>query len=331
MAQFFDGYEQFRTTDIPNGPMSMAKYITRGPLSAGGGRLGNSIGISTLNSAYERDWTWSGDTLTIGFACQQFNQRGALFGVKIGDETGVDVPHIVAYTDPTSALITLQSGVDQLEVGYVTPLPGRWYYYEVVMNRTTKVIQVWVNGKADVAYTLPNEIAAAATIRLVFNPFDMMAGVVDFIEDAKIFDDMYARDGGRLGAIQISGRLPNKDKDKQWGVSSPDPAGPHWAMVGVLPPDVNNRFVYTGTNNYHDSYTSGDPLPDNGNIISQGLIALVRKATADPVTIIANINGDTVNMSNIGRGWEYRYTLFSASGYDKASIEAAEFGVRSQL
>jgi hypothetical protein len=47
--------------------------------------------------------------------------------------------------------------------------------------------------------------------------------------------------------------------------------------------------------------------------------------------VIANIDGNTVTMSNISRGWEYRYTLMSPNGYDKAGIEAAEFGVRSVI
>ncbi|EEN0389526.1 hypothetical protein CVQ90_20410 [Salmonella enterica subsp. enterica serovar Bareilly] len=335
MASYFDGYEQFRSTDTSNPGtfMRLAGYTVRGAISAGLGRLPASIGLYTLNSAYERDWTWGGDTLTIGFACKQ-QARGALFGLKVGDATGRDVPHVVVYTDPVSALVTIQTGPDQSEVGYVTPIPTRWYYYEVVMNRATKVIEVFVNGKSDVAYTLPDVIAASAVVRMVFNPFDMLPSFpadANYKEDTKVFDDMYAQDGGRLGAIQISGRLPDGDRDTEWGVAGPNPTAAHNQMVGRLPPDMANMYIYTGTNDRHDSFVSSAKLPDNGAILAQGLIALVRKATADPVSIIANIDSHTVTLSNIGRNWEYRYAQFTTSGYDRAAIEAAEFGVRSVI
>lgn len=331
---FYDGYEQFRTTETPTATMTWAGYRVRGDLSAGAGRLATSIGITTLSSAYERDWTWAGDVLTVGFACRQA-ARGPLFGLKVGDMTGRNTDFMLVYIDPISALVTIETGNDQKEIGYVTPLPGRWYYYEVVMNRATRVVQVYVNGKADAEYQIPEPIASAATVRMVFNPFDMMPTSwpeeYPYIEDNKTFDDMYARDGGRLGAVQISGRLPSGDRDKEWGISSSNPAGPHYPMVGTLPPAVNDRFIYTGTNDRHDSYISNFTLPDDGAILAHGLVTLVRKATADPVSVIANIDGNTVTMSNIKRGWEYRYTLMSTSGYDKAAIEAAEFGVRSVI
>lgn len=334
MAQFFDGYEQFRTIESPTETMTWAGYKVRGQLSAGSGRLPSSIGITTLNSAYERDWTWAGDTLTVGFACKQI-ARGPLFGLKVGDTGGRNTNFMLVYIDPVSALVTIDTGLDRSDVGYVTPLPNRWYYYEVVMNRATRVVQVFVNGKADVEFQIPVELTSAPTVRMVFNPYDMMPTnwpeEKPYIEDTKIFDDMYAQDGGRYGAIQISGRLPSGDRAKEWGTSAADVSGPHYLMVGVLPPDVNDRFIYTGTNDRHDSFISGGTLPDDGAILSHGVVALVRKATADPVSVIANIDGNTVTMSNISRAWEYRYTLMSPNGYDKAGIEAAEFGVRSVI
>lgn len=334
MAQFFDGYEQFRTVDSPSSAMGWAGYTVRGDISAGGGRIGSSVALITLKSAFEREWAWGGDLLTVGFACRQA-ARGPIFGLKAGAATGRDNPFILAYVDPVSALVTLTTGDDLSDVGYVTPLPGRWYFYEFEINRAAKTVQVFVNGKADVSYPLPDQIAASASVRMVFNPFDMMPGGFPsdspYIEDAKTFDDMYAQDGGRIGPIQISGRLPTGDRTTEWGTSSSDPSGAHFSMVGTLPPSVSDRFIYTGTTDKTDSFISAQTLPDNGAIISQGVIALVRKSTADPVSVIANVDGNAVSMDNISRKWEYRYTLMPAGGYDKTAIEAAEFGVKSVI
>lgn len=335
MAQFFDGFEQFRTLDkeTPAAYMKMAGYSTRGVLTTGQGRIGRSICLFTLASAFERKWAWSGDTITVGFACMQ-QKRGALFGFKVGDETGRDVPSTTIYTDPQTGLVTIRNQNGDLDIGYVTPLPKRWYYYEISANRNTGVVTVQVNGKDDVAFTLDADVKAASEITLVFNPFDMLPSFpaeANYEEDTKQYDDMYVQDGGRLGPIQISGRLPSGDVAIGWNVSDEDPAYPHNRMVGVLPPDPSNRFIFTGVNDVYDAFNSSDALPDNGAIIAQGLVTLVRKATSDPVSVIANIDGNTVTMSNIGRQWEYRYTLLSPAGYDKTSIEAAIFGVRSVI
>lgn len=338
MAQFFDGFEQFRTLEdeSPASFMKMAGYTTRGNITAGQGRIGMSVCLFVMSSAFERKWTWAGDTITVGFACMQ-QKRGALFGFKVGDATGFDVPNTSIYTDPQTGFVTIRNSDGLSDIGYVTPLPKRWYYYEISANRNTGVVTVRVNGKDDVEFTLDAAVKAATEITLVFNPFDMMPafppdpqGTVP-VEDAKQYDDMYIQDGGKLGPIQITGRLPSGDVATGWSVSDDDPAYAHNRMVGILPPDPNNRFIFTGVNDVYDAFKSNNNLPDNGAIIAQGLVTLVRKATSDPVSIIANIDGNTVTMSNIGRQWEYRYTLLSAAGYDKTSIEAAVFGVRSVI
>lgn len=327
MAEFFDGFEQFRTGDkIPlTDFMGMAGYITRGELSSGAGRLSASNAIFTSVSQFAKEWVWDGDTITIGFAAQQ-NGRTALFGIRMGDSPGKDVPHVLVFTDVDSALINVTDG-DTLEVGYVTPLKSRWYYYEVVLTRSTRTIEIYVNGKRDVEYTLPDIFAQTSTMQFVFNPYDMLPSG-QMVENV-IYDDMYIRDGGRLGPIQISGRYPTSDVTSEWNPA--EEGGTHFSQVGTMPPEPNDRFIFTAESDKLDTFKSTWKLPDDGRIISHGLVTLVRKATADPVSIVANIDSNTVTMANIGRSWEYRYTLFPAGGYNKSSIEAATFGVKSQL
>lgn len=335
--QFFDGYEQFRTGDNPGTYMRMAGYEASGVIGAGGGRQGNSTALYCLNSWFSRDWTWSGNTVSFGVAVMQTG-RGALFSLAVGED------YITCYTDPVSGLVTLRwkpvnpgaPSDTEATVGYVTPIPGRWYYYEATIDRAAKTLTVFVNGKQDVSFTIPTPIIDAPTFSIIMNPWHHMPWPVmpegqKYTETTRVFDDSYVQDGGRIGAIQISGRLPSSDIQRQWGVSSADPTSAHYVMVGTLPPDTTNRFIYTGENNKTDLFKSSGTLPDTGAIISQGIVALVRKATADPVSIIAKVDGQAVTFSNIGRSWEYRYAVMSASGYDKTAIEAATFGVTSQL
>lgn len=329
MAEFYDGFEQFRTDETKPVTyfLDMAKYISRGNLESGAGRLSNSVALFTKSSSFEREWVWAGDTITIGFACRQ-SIRDPIFGIRMGEDIGTEVPHVLVHIDRESALVTVTDG-ETKEVGYVTPLPNRWYYYEVVLTKSTRTIEVFVNGKKDVTFTLPAIFAQSSTMRFVFNPYDLSPNWVTPAD--VVFDDLYIRDAGRLGPIQISGRLPTEDISREWMVSSEDPAGAHWAMVGTMPPNPNDKFIFTAENAKLDSFKSNVKLPDAGRIIAHGLVALVRKATADPVTIVASIDGNTVSMANINRSWEYRYTLFPAGAYDKAAIEGATFGVKTNL
>lgn len=329
MARFFEGFEQFRVAEdqTPTYFMKMAGYRTRGEIATGTGRIGLSAALYLDVSAFEREWAWDGDAVTIGFAVRQ-QHRGPLFAVMAGEGDSLAVPHTLFYTDPETGFVTIKNQDGSSEIGYVTPLPNRWYYYEITLLRAGRVATVRVNGKIDVAFDIDPAITAASSFRLVFNPFFLMARVED---DTKQFDDVYIQDGTPLGPIQITGRLPSGDRAREWIGSDEDPLYPHNRLVGIVPPEPSDRFIFTAENDKHDSFVASATLPDDGEILAQGVVALVRKATADPVSIIANVDSNTVTMSNISKAWEYRYALVSAEGYDKTSIEAAEFGVRSVI
>lgn len=333
--EFFDGFEQFRTGDqiATNTYLNRAGYVAVGTIGSGIGRLPGSTGLYTLNSRIDRQIVWATDTLSIGFACQQ-SDRGALIAIKLSNDAMPADPHTIVYTDPESSLVTIRNTDQSTNVGYITPLKKRWYYYELTLTKSTGKISVSVNGKPDVDFDLDPAIAAAASPIISLNPYNLMPAFppeAEYKEDGKIFDDMYIRDGAKLGPVQITGRLPTSDVKTEWQVSTETGSGPHFLQVGQLPPDMNNRFIFTAENGKTDSFKSLALLPENGTLISQGVIALVRKATADPVSIVANIDNNTVNISNVGRNWEYRYTLMPVTGYDIAAVQAAEFGVRSDL
>lgn len=311
MTILIDGFEQFRETDRPETFMRMAGYVVQGAVATAGGHKSNSQSLACYRSSFSRTWTF-GAVLSIGFAVK-FTDRGGLISVAAGTTT------LACFTDPTTALINLGN-----EVGYVTPLKDRWYYIEMVLDKAANTATIFVNGKPDVASALPADIQAASDITIRFNPYDAVEP--DF--GTRNYDDMYINDGARLGPIQITTRLPDGDRDTEWGVAG---STSHNGAVGKLPPEVLDRFIYSFTDNAHDSFVSSQALPDAGAIMNIGLITLLRKATSDPLTVEVNIDSHTANLANIGRDWSYRYTIMGSNGYDASSIVASEFGVRVKL
>lgn len=333
--EFFDGFEQFRTGDkiATNSLLAMAGYAAFGEIGSGIGRLPGSTSMYTLTSRIEKTWTWSGDTLSIGFACRQAG-RGGLLSLKLDPQANGLDPHTVVYNDPLTGLVTIRNTDHAEEVGYVTPLKQRWYYYEFVITRSTSTMVVFVNGKEDVRFGIDPAITAAANVIITLNPFNFMTFFppeAEYKEAGMLFDDLYIRDGGRLGPVQISGRLPTADVSTEWNVSTASGTGLHFLQVGMLPPDLANRFIFTAENGKLDSFKSLGTLPENGDLISHGVIALVRKATADPVSVVTNVNDTTVTIDNVGRKWEYRYTLMSVDGWSIEDVQSAVFGVRSVI
>lgn len=333
--EFYDGFEQFRTGDkiATNTLLAMAGYSTLGEINSGLGRLPGSTSMYTMTSRIDKEWTWSGDKLTIGFACRQAG-RGGLLSLKLDPQATSLDPHVVVYNDPTSGLVTIRNTDKSEEVGYVTPLKQRWYYYEFVLSKSTGTMTVFVNGKEDVAFAIDPAIVASANVIITMNPFNFMRFFPpenEYVEMGMLFDDLYIRDGDRIGPVQISGRLPTADVSTEWNVSTTSGTGLHFLQVGLLPPDLPNRFIFSAENDKLDSFKSLGSLPENGELISHGVIALVRKATADPVSIIANVNNNTVTIDNVDRKWTYRYTLMPTSGWSLSDVESAVFGVRTVI
>lgn len=309
---FIDGFEQFRGIERPESYFRMASYIIDGSLAIGTGRKPSSSAIILQRSSLKREWRMTGSVFAFG-AAVFFTERGGILSVKGDDD------ELVCWCDPVTGLVNLGN-----EVGYVNPLKSRWYYFEMVIDRTAGTASVYVNGKLDVTCPLPAGLQGSAVQTVRMNPYNIVAN--DF--GNRVYDDFYMQDGGRLNPIQVTTRMPTGDRKREWGVAG---AASHNGAVGVLPPDLLDRFIYTDINDAQDTFISGDLLPDQNPLISLGTITLLRKATVDPLSVEVNIDSQVQTLSNIGRDWTYRYSVMSSSGYDATSILGAEFGVRLKL
>lgn len=312
MATHIDGFEQFNGDRGP-ALMRMAGYQA-GDITIVGGRKGNSRAISCYRNSFTRSWTMAGNLLSIGFAVN-YTTRGPLFGIGFGGN------NLYLWVDPNTGLLNIGTGWNAGTPGYVNPLLNRWYYIELVMDKTANTATIFLNGKQDVSIALPSFITG--TMTLTYNPFGMMPSPGDY--GTRIFDDIYITDGPRIEPIQVSTRNPTGDGQyTDWSYAG---TGTRWQAVS---PPINelDKFIYTAVDQNRNSFVSSSPLPDSNPVKYLQLITLFRKATSDPMSLDFNIDDQAQRESNISRDWTFRYTPFDPSGYDAASLSSAEFGVK---
>lgn len=312
MAIFFDGFEQFDKAPSATELMRRAGYTCDGGgIGSGVKPGGRCLALLTGYDPVTRPWYMAEDVLTVGLAVK-FDERGGLFWVS----AGTDKLAISGSTD--TGLLYIGT-----EPGYVLPGKNRWYYFELVMDATQGTATLFVNGKPDIVVPLPSGFAQGANVIVGLEAGGDPNGIPHGVQ----YDDYYIKDGDRLNAVQIATRFPTSQQAAEWHVMSEVENQPNWEAVGTLPVELLDRFIYSDVDGAQDQYQSDTQLPDNNPVLHLGLVTLVRKATSDPITVTVNIDGATEELTTLKRDWEYRYSVFDATGYDESSVESAVFGV----
>lgn len=310
MATFIDGFEQFAGDRGP-ALLRMAGYLV-GNVTVVGGRKAGSRALSTYRSSFQRNWQMAGNTLSIGFAVK-YDSRGPLVAIGSGGN------NLYMWVDPVTGLLNMGTGLTAGTPGYVNPLLNRWYYVEMVINKTANTVTAFVNGKQDISIPVPAFITGALVV--TYNPWGL------FTDDygTRIYDDIYITDGARIEPIQVTTRNPTADGQKtDWSFVG---AATRWQAVS---PPINelDKFIYSAIDGNENTFISAGGLPDSNPIKFLQLITLFRKATSDPMSLDFNIDAQVKREANITRDWTFRYTMFDAAGYDAGNIGLAEFGVK---
>jgi hypothetical protein len=315
MAIFIDGFEQFNG-DRTAALMRMAGYQV-GAVSIVAGRKGTSRAISCYRSSFSREWQLSTNITTVGFAVK-FDARGPLASISVAANK------LYVWVDRTTGLVNMGTSLDQANPGYANPLLNRWYYVELQVDVSGGLVTLFINGKADSSVAVPNFLTGTVVVTL--NPWDLMTDPQDF--GTRLFDDLYITDSARLEPIQVTTRSPTADGSKtDWSFAG---ATSRWAAVA---PPINelDKFIFTAVDGAQNTFISAAAMPDSNPIRFLQLITMFRKATSDPMSIDFNIDNQVVREANIARTWTFRYTMFSASGYDTGNISSAQFGAKMIL
>jgi len=229
------------------------------------------------------------------------------------------------------------AGIEILGVrGASVPIRNVWYYYEIEIDKTAGKIRLYVNDTLDMTIDLPAGAAALTTYALSWQAEN---GAV------AAFDDLYLLDGDAAGGSTLTTRLkpisvplrkPTADVDVNWIGSAP---GPHWPLVGLLPPS-SGSYVRSAESGAQDLYSSSTPLPAGAGtvdapILAVGVIALAQKSDLDNrqlgLVVGAVGNQKEVIDTTLSTSLEYSYGVFEKAPGDVAwtaeNVLSTPFGI----
>lgn len=262
MIRIMDGFEQFTGLQGAGfiSALETAGYVTTGSLQLldGANELTKAvaIGSSASDGTLTRTVVSTSDIVSIGFAYRADKARGPIVTIKN-----------LLTLDWTSTVAI--GGVE----GVALPLLATWYYFEIVVNKAARRIQVYINNGLDLDIVLPEDSLAMSSFEVTWSG----------LRDQKLIDDFVVVDSNtgkymdRIGPTKVTLRLPMYDKLTEW---SPSEAGNHFSLVDNLPPEPL-KFIQSNVSGARDSFLSDTPLPDDGEIMAVGMVVLGRKSDID--------------------------------------------------
>jgi len=293
-------------------------WVAVGRVSGASAFIGVSVSPPTTIS---RTFSTTANRLVIGFA-HRATARGRI--LEIAGLLTMDWPR----------------GIEILGVeGTAVPIRNVWYYYEILIDKASNKIELWINDHLDLTVPLP---AAAQTMTDYVIRWQAENGAVARIDDLILLDS--DDNGGtlelvdRIGPVQIPILRPTEDVITEFEVVPPGSPN-HWSVVGQLPPSTSS-FIRSSVSGKKDIFTSSDPLPEDAGtedvpIFAVGIMALAQKSDLDARQlglVIGTGEGQREIIDDeLATTWEYSLGVFEKgpadAPWDETNIEALPFGV----
>lgn len=215
-------------------------------------------------TSIKRVFTTTGSRVVIGFA-HRSTARGRI--LSITDVLNLDWPAQISMLDT---------------VGTAIPARNVWYYYEIVIDKTSLIVELYINNVLDISAPLPAPAAAMNSFEISWIAEN---GALTRLDDMYLLDNMSPNLEtlvDRIGPIQIPLRLPDTDVVTEWETAS---GTVHWPQVGLLPPSQES-FIRSNVLGKQDLFTSTTELPEEAGtedapIFAVGLVALAQKGDID--------------------------------------------------
>lgn len=324
MTIFIDGFEQFKNAQPLIEKLTRAGYAPgfNGAVAMANGRRANTQAFQTTDGVVRRTWPWTGRYFSTGAAIMMQN-RGNLMTLTLGSEK------VVAWIDIAQGLPMLNT-----VAGGSMPWTKTWYYIELLVDRTLSRASLWLNGRLEVDGLAISPSAAAAeeiTVSWGTQHPGIPMGNIPLNGGIVLYDDVYIRDGARLGPLAVTTRFPTSSGPVAWE-PSPDAPNNHEA-VSLIPPKELDVNVSAATPGATDYYQSTATLPNGNTIVVTGLCVLARKAPALDARLGLFIQGNGVapraGAIDLEATWKTRYLTFDQQLTDtQPGIEGASFGIK---
>lgn len=311
MAVFIDGFEQFK--DDPMGLLPLADY-SAGQVFTATGRAPESSGLGVpegaLRRSFERDG--AGGVVSAGVAAQFSGRAGdffALNGFAIG-------------ASPVTGRLQF-GGIE----GKAIPAEGVYYYYEIELDPVGETATVFINGKEEGSVPYASAIPAEVEVKLAAAYESPTAPGADGRHYPVLFDDLYVKDGARLGPIEILTQMANGDSSPQ-GWEPSVPGASHAEMVGNQPPDRLNKYVQSDGLGDQDVYTSSTVAGRDGPVLAASLVSLARVTTGSDKRLTVLQAGTPTDTEELTSDYAYQYTSIDAGGQTVSAMGGTTFGVK---
>ena len=216
--------------------------------------------------------------------------------------------------------------------GPTIPILNTWYYWEFVVDKVAKTVDVWLNGYQQFQSTFTADVPSVVEMSWGWNAAGDVAAV--FIDDIYVLDDTSTGSNSktaRLGPIQIATRLPTSTTHSEW---APTPSSKEsWKIVSQIPA-LQNEYVESNVIGAYDLYASSTTV--TAEVIAVAVSALTAKTDIDQHAIsLVMSNGNTVvEGAPIDLSTQYTYVQSVFEGdvngtpWTPATASAVNFGIK---
>lgn len=307
-----DGFDQFEGQSDVAAALSSAGYEATGNTNIVVGRTAKTRCVQ-FEGSIKRSFTSNANLVVLGFAYCATAARSQILVIK--DMLTLDWPGSIQIGGVT---------------GEAKPIVGVWYYYEIVIDKNSHEIRVYINNELDLVASIPDSAMFIKDYEVTWASVDN--GGAKNIDDLMFIDS----DGGtykdRVGPVSLSLRLPSADVVSEFSV--PD-ENYHFSQVNKLPP-VEGSYVKSNVSKAADTYVSSDEV-GNGVPIAVGMVAVARKSDIDGRQLgmlVGDAKGTSKEVLNtdLTTTDKFFYAVFetdpNGSAWDTQSVQTTPFGIR---
>lgn len=326
---FLDGVDSYQTIGGalygPTAP-NIGYYISQTASSGSQVTVGEGTNTSSRSFAIARatngvsrvskQVTSTGSTIAIGFAMKASARQ-----------TIVKITNLFEVLWPATGKPTIGE-----VVGPTIPILNTWYYWELVIDKTAKTVDIWLNGYQQFQATFTADVPN--TLEMSWGWNENGAAAVMYVDDIYVVDDVVVDSNsniGRLGPIEIATRLPTANVQSQW---KPTPANKDgWKILSQIPA-LQSEYVESNVVGAQDLYSSSTAVTKD--VIAVAVTALTAKTDIDDHAIALVLSdGTTVKEGtpiDLSTQYTYVQSVFEAdpSGakWTPATASAATFGIK---
>lgn len=217
--------------------------------------------------------------------------------------------------------------------GPTIPILNTWYYWEFVVDKVAKTVDVWLNGFSQFTGTFTADVPDTIEFSWGWNAAG--AAAVIYVDDIYVLDNTTANGANskiaRLGPIEIATRLPTSTVHSEW---APTPSSKEsWKIVSQIPA-LQNEYVESNVIGAYDLYTSSTAVTKP--VIAVAVSALTAKTDIDQheISLVMSNGASVVEGAPIDLSTQYTYvqTVFEgdANGtpWTPVTASAVNFGIK---